>query len=98
MKSKNSKYKIQHYNDRYILLKRKSRWHVLGFIAASVGTLGILNLADWFVSLDGCGGFMDFEMWTWEFLGAFESTEQAVEAKVKNENLQRSQITEEYYL
>lgn len=37
-------------------------------------------------------------MWTWEFLGAFESTEQAVEAKIKDEDLQRSQIIEEYYL
>lgn len=92
------KYKIQKLGDRYVLLKRKSRWRVLGYIALSVSTLGILNIADWLVSFDGCGGFMNFEMWTWEFLGAFESTEQAIEAKIKNEDLQRSQIVEEYYL
>lgn len=70
----------------------------MGYIALSVSTLGILNFAHWVVSLDGCGGFMDFEQWTWEFLGVFESTEQAVEAKIKHEDLQRSQIIEEYYL
>lgn len=97
MKSR-KQYKIQHYNDRYILLKRKSRWYVVGYIALSISTLGIVNLADWCCSFDGSGGFMDFEMWTWQFLGAFESTEQAVEAKLKDEESRRSQIIEEYYL
>ncbi len=70
----------------------------MGYITLSVSTFGILNFADWIASFDGCGGFMDFEMWTWEFLGSFESSEQAVEAKLKDENLCESQDIKEYYL
>lgn len=95
---KPNKYKIKKLGDRYALLKRKSRWCVLGYIALSVSTFGILNFADWVMSLESSVSFMDFEMWTWEFLGVFESTEQAVEAKIKDEDLQRSQIVEEYFL
>jgi hypothetical protein len=92
-------YKIQHYNDRYILLKRKSRWNVLGYIALCVATFGILNLADWLSSFDGIsGGFMDFEAWTWVFLGCFESSELAVEAKIRDECFSDRESPKEYYL
>lgn len=94
----NKKYKIQKWDDHYILLKRKSRWNVLGFFALSVSTFGILNFADWVISFDGSGGFMDFEQWTWEIIGAYDSSEDAVEAKVKDEDSLRSQVIEEYYL
>lgn len=93
------KYKIQKLGDRYILLKRKSRWNALGFVALSIATLGILNFADWVLSLDGqLGGFMDFEAWTWEYLGSFDSTELAVEAKQRNENFSSDSDIKEYYL
>ena len=100
MKPSKNKYKIKKLGDRrYALLKRKSRWSVLGYIALSLSTFGILNFVDWVMSLDGSTvGFMDFEMWSWEFLGVFESTEQAVEVKIKDEDLKRSQIVEEYFL
>lgn len=92
------RYKIQKWDNRYILLKRKSRWNILGFIALSVATFGILQLADWVISLDGGSGFMDFEMWTWKYIGCFDNSELAVAAKLEDENLRRSQIVEEYYL
>jgi hypothetical protein len=41
---------------------------------------------------------MDLESCTWESLGVFETSEQAVEAKLKDEDSQRSQVIKEYYL
>lgn len=97
-KKSRKQYKIQKWDDRYILLKRKSRWNILGFVALSVATLGIFNFAEWAMNHDGFSWFMDFEQWTWELIGAYDSTEDAVEAKVKDEDSQRSQVIEEYYL
>lgn len=93
------KYKIQKHDNRYILLKRKSRWNILGYVALTIATGGLLHFVDWAVSLDGSYGvIMDFEMWTWRYIGCYDNSELAVAAKLEDENLQRSQITEEYYL
>lgn len=97
-KKSRKQYKIQKWDDRYILLKRKSRWNILGFVVLSVATLGIFNFAEWAMNRDGFSWFMDFEQWTWELIFDFGSTEDAVEAKVKDEESQRSQVIEEYYL
>jgi|GEM_PF-6612784 len=93
------KYKIQKLDNRYILLKRKPRWNILGFVLLSIFTLGIINFIEWVMNQEGfTAGIMDFKEWTWEYIGSFENSELAVAAKLKDEDLGRSQIIEEYYL